>query len=162
MTCFIQNKPWRTIDRFYASGWSFQNNAYEVFVNRQITNNIYDTLSFTWLGYYNLDSSYINIVSLVLPVQKNLNYGQLSAALNGQRISLDSLNGYFTFNSSITNYNTVKGTGDIYFHNFQLDTALLNGGYTGSLNGLFDAKFDTLVLSQGRFDHALESVQISL
>ncbi len=154
MSCYIQNQPWRTRDR--TSG-AFGRLNFELFINKQITSGVSDNLIFTWYSNTTTNNTLNGDVSLVLSVPKNFGYRELSA-LKGQRIALDTTNGYFRFSSSQPN--TGKGTGNIYFHNIQIDSIGPNN-FTGHMSGLLDAKFgSSLILSNGRFDHNITAPQI--
>ena len=155
MSCYIQNQSWRTRDR--TSGGFLGNTTYELLISKQTTNGITDNLVFTWFGYPSANNTLNGDVSLVLSVPKNFGYKQLSA-FKGQRIALDTTNGYFRFSSSQPI--TGKGTGNIYFHNMQIDSIGPNN-FTGRMSGLLDAKFgSSLILLNGRFDHNITSPQI--
>lgn len=155
MSCYIQTQPWRTRDR--TSGGFLGTTTYELFIDRQITSGISDNLIFTWYGNPTANNTLNGDVSLVLSVPKFFGYRELSA-LKGQRIALDTTNGYFRFSSSQPN--TGKGTGNIYFHNIQIDSIGPNN-FTGRMSGLLDAKFgSSLILLNGRFDHNITAAQI--
>jgi hypothetical protein len=155
MSGYIQNEPWRTRDR--TTGGFLGTARYELLINKQITSGVSDNLIFTWYGYPSTNNTLNGDVSLVLSVPKNFGYRDLSA-LKGQRIALDTTNGYFTFSSSQPN--TGKGTGNIYFHNMQIDSVGPNN-FTGRMSGLLDAKFgSSLILQNGRFDHSITAQQI--
>lgn len=154
MSCYIQNQPWRTRDR--TSG-AFGRINFELFINKQITSGPKDNLIFTWYGHPTANNTLNGDVSLVLSVPKNFGYRELSA-LKGQRLALDTTNGYFRFSSSLPV--TGKGTGNIYFHDMQIDSIGPNN-FTGRMSGLLDAKFgSSLTLSNGRFDHNIIATQI--
>ncbi len=155
MSGYIQNEPWRTIDR--TTGGFLGRPTYELFIEKQITSGSKDNLIFTWYGYPSANNTLNGDVSLVLSVPKNFGYRELSA-LKGQRIALDTTNGYFRFSSGQPN--TGKGTGNIYFHNMQVDSIGPNN-FTGHMSGLLDAKFSSsLILINGRFDHNITAPQI--
>ena len=155
MSGYIQNQPWRTRDRI--SGGLGGNTTYELFINRQITSGVSDNLIFTWHGNPTANNSLNGDIGLVLSVPKIFGYKELSA-FKGLRIALDTTNGYFTFSSILSNGS--KGTGNIYFHNIQVDSIGPNN-FTGRISGLLDAKFsNSLILSNGRFDHNITAAQI--
>ena len=153
MTCYIQNEPWRTKDRIY--GGILGRTTYELLINRQITSGPSDKLIFTW--YVNpVNTTGNGDIALVLAIPKVFGYKELSA-LKGQRLVLDTLNGYFTFSAQS---NLIKGTGNIYFHEMQVDSIGPNN-FTGQMSGLMDAKFSSsLILTNGRFDHNIAAEQI--
>jgi hypothetical protein len=152
MSCYIQNQPWRTIDR--SSGGFLGSPTYELSINRQITSGTKDQLIINWRVNTNTNSTINGDISLTLAIPKVFGYKELSA-LKGQRLALDSVNGYFSF--SLT---AAKGTGNIYFHDIFIDTIGPNN-YTGRMNGLLDAKFgSSTTLTNGRFDHSIVADQI--
>lgn len=154
MSCYIQNQPWRTRDR--TSG-AFGRINFELFINKQITSGVSDNLIFTWYSNPTANNTLNGDISLVLSVPKNFGYRELSA-LKGQRLALDTTNGYFRYSSGLPN--TGKGTGNIYFHTLQIDSIGPNN-FTGHMSGLLDAKFgSSLILSNGRFDHTIIAPQI--
>jgi hypothetical protein len=155
MSCYIQNQPWRTRDR--VSGGFINHTTYELLINKQVTSGTADSLIFTWYVNPALNSTLNGDISLVLSVPKNFGYRELSA-LKGQRIALDSINGYFTFSPILGN--TGKGIGNIYFQNIQIDSIGPNN-FTGHMSGLIDAKFaGGITMSNGRFDHYITADQI--
>lgn len=155
MTCYIQNKPWRSMSRI--SGGILSYPDYELHINKQVTSGTLDNLIFNWSVAPNVYSSINSDISLVLSVPKNFGYRELSA-LKGQRIALDTTNGYFSFSPALTSNS--KGAGNIYFHNIQVDSIGPNN-FTGRMSGLLDAKFSGgVVISNGRFDHNITARQI--
>ena len=155
MSCYVQNQPWRTTDR--TSGGIFGRPNYELFINRQVTSGAKDNLVFTWYVNSNVSSTVNGDISLTLAIPKVFGYKELSA-FKGQRFALDTLNGYFTFSS--VQSNLIKGTGNIYFHDIQVDS-IGAGNFTGRMSGLLDAKFgSSSTLTNGRFDHNIEAAQI--
>ena len=155
MSCYIQNLPWRTKDR--TSGGLLGNARYELLINRQITSGLKDKLIFTWYVNPTVNTTVNGDIALVLAVPKVFGYKELSA-LKGQRLALDTLNGYFTFSSPLTNL--IKGTGNIYFHDMQVDSIGPNN-FKGRMSGLMDAKFGiSSILTNGRFDHNITAAQI--
>jgi hypothetical protein len=155
MSCYIENEAWRTRDRI--TGGLFGNTAYELIINKQTTSGPQDMLTFTWYVNPPANNTLNGDISLVLAVPKVFGYKELSA-LKGQRIALDTTNGYFTFSSSQSNFS--KGTGNIYFHEMQVDSIGPNN-FTGRMSGLLDAKLGgNLILKNGRFDHNISTRQI--
>lgn len=154
MSGYIQNQPWRTRDR--TTGFLVYP-TFELLINKQITSGPSDNLIFTWYVNTTTNNTLNGDISLVLVVPKVFGYKELSA-LKGQRLTLDTLNGYFTFSSSQSNFS--KGTGNVYFHDMHLDSIGLNN-FTGRMSGLLDAKLGgNLILSKGRFDHSITAAQI--
>jgi len=155
MSGYIQNEPWRTRDR--KTGGFLGTATYELYISRQITSGPSDNLVFTWYVNPTANNTLNGDISLVLVVPKVFGYKELSA-LKGQRLALDTLNGYFTFSSSQSNLG--KGTGNIYFHDMQVDSIGPNN-FTGRMSGLLDARLSgNLILSKGRFDHSITATQI--
>lgn len=155
MSCYVQNQPWRTRNRVV--GGFLSSPTYELFISKQVTSGITDNLIFNWYVDANVTNSVNSDISLVLSVPKNFGYRELSA-LKGQRVALDSINGYFRFNPIIAN--SSKGVGNIYFHNIRIDSMGPNN-FTGRMSGLVDAKFSGgLIISNGRFDHEITANQI--
>lgn len=154
MSCYIQNEPWRTRDR--RSGGFLGSPTFELFINKQVTSGSSDNLIFTWYVNPGTNNALNGDIALVLAVPKVFGYKELSA-LKGQRIALDTTNGYFTF--SLAQPNWGKGTGNIYFHDMLVDSIGPNN-FTGRMSGLLDAKFNGLILSKGRFDHNISAAQI--
>jgi hypothetical protein len=155
MSCYIQNEPWRTRDR--KMGGFLGRPTYELFIEKQITSGPKDNLIFTWYVNPGTNNTLNGDIALVVAVPKVFGYKELSA-LKGQRLALDTLNGYFSFSTPLTNL--IKGTGNIYFHDMQIDSIGPNN-YTGRMSGLMDAKFgSSSILKNGRFDHSIIAAQI--
>lgn len=155
MSGYIQNEPWRTRDR--KTGGFLGGPTYEIYITKQITSGPKDNLIFTWYVNPTTNNILNGDISLVLAVPKVFGYIELSA-LKGQRLALDTLNGYFTFSSAQSNF--TKGSGNIYFHDMQIDSIGPNN-FTGRMSGLLDAKLGgNLILKNGRFDHSLTALQI--
>lgn len=155
MSCYIQNEPWRTIDR--TTGGFLGRPTYELKINKEVTSGSQDMLTFTWYVNPPANNTLNGDISLVLAVPKVFGYKELSA-LTGQRIALDTTNGYFTFSAALSNFS--KGTGNIYFHDMQIDSIGPNN-FTGHMSGLLDAKLGgNLILKNGRFDHSITAAQI--
>jgi hypothetical protein len=152
-SCYIDNLPWRTLDRILGSPGG---TSYEIYINKQISNTQSDTLIINWLGLYGPRNATNGNLRLLFPIAKNFGYKDLTA-WNGQRLKLDTTNGYFSIS---TNLITAKGTGTIYFKQLQIDSIGVNT-YSGRLSGLVEASFAGTVLSKGRFDHLLEPTQIN-
>jgi hypothetical protein len=152
MSCYMQNEPWRTVDR--TTGGFLGRPTYELYIEKQITSGSKDNLVFTWYVNPTVNNTVKADISLTLAVPKVFGYKELSA-LKGQRLALDTLNGYFSF--ALT---SVKATGNIYFHDMQIDSVGPND-FTGRMSGLMDAKFgSSSILTNGRFDHSIVAAQI--
>jgi hypothetical protein len=153
LSCFIDGKPWRTVDR-ETSGFSYQITSYEVYIIKQSTNSLLDTLIINWLGYYPVNYFSQGNLNLTIPVIKNFSNKDF-AALQGQRLQIDTTNAFFTISISGLNSGNIKGKGNIYFHTAQLDS-IGPGAYMGKMSGLFEADFGTFKITRGRFDHLLD------
>jgi hypothetical protein len=156
LTCFIDGKPWRTISRT-TSGFN-PRTSYEVDIVKQITSSLQDTLSISWPGYFSTDSLNPGSLTLLLPVAKNFGYKDFSA-LQGRRLQIDTINGFFSTSISRLNTSNRKGSGSIYFHAARLDSIGPNA-YTGNISGLFEADFATFKITKGRFDHTIVPQQV--
>jgi len=154
MSCFIEGKPWRTDSRTTSF---FSRISYEVYITKQETNSLSDTIIISWSGYYSENKDFNRDITLVLPVAKNFGQRELSA-LQGQRLSIGAGNGYFTTNIDL-NMNNAKGSGSIYFHSARFDS-ISPGFYSGSMSGLFEADFNSFKILKGRFDHTMTADQI--
>lgn len=160
LSCYIDNNPWRTSNR---STSLFGRPEYEVYIYKTASTGIFDTLKFQWTGYYTADINASGQISLVLPVAKNFGYKNLSA-LAGQRLHIDTTNGFFSFYSSGlnlpgSNNANKKGSGNIYFHTASFDS-IGPGSYSGTMSGLFDADFNAVKITKGRFDHSFSPNQV--
>jgi len=153
MTCYIGATPWRTSPRIV--NFLIGGTRYELTVAKSATSSALDTLSFNWSGAFLGNINQNGNIGLVLPVPKTFDYTTF-LSLQGQRLAINTTNGYFTLN--LVNNNTVygKGTGNIYFHKAQLDS-IGPRIYGGTLSGIFDADFNTIKVENGRFDHSVGS-----
>jgi hypothetical protein len=152
LSCFIDGKPWRTVDRTI-SGFS-PRQIYEVDITKYSTNSLLDSLIITWRGYYTANNFSNGSLNLIIPVAKNFSYKDFSA-LQGQRLQIDTATAFFATSISGLNINNTKGKGNIYFHSVQLDS-IGAGSYMGKMSGLFEADFGTFKITRGRFDHLLD------
>lgn len=156
MTCYVDDIVWRTYDRTYAYGWlSLPRRNYEVYITKLVGNGLKDTLMIEWEGY---GSSNFSEIVCKLIVSKNFSYKDFDD-LQGQRLSIDMSKGYFANSANNLYAQTIKGTGNIYFHFANLDSLSPNS-YQGRLSGLFDADFGSTKITDGRFDHAIDSAQV--
>jgi hypothetical protein len=153
LSCYIDNKPWRTIDRITPILSAQQ---YELNIRKQVTGSSSDTLEFLWTGYYSSNSNSLGVLLCRFAVPKNFSYKSFSG-LKAQRISINNSNGYFT--NDINLGNNSKGPGNIYFHTATLDSIGPNT-YTGKMSGIFDASLPALKITKGRFDHTIIPAQI--
>ena len=159
LSCFVDGKPWRTNARI-TSGFSPQT-QYEIYVQKQRSNGLRDTLVLNWTGYFEGNLYSGGSIGLVLSVDKNFSISNLNA-LQGQRLIIDTaVNGYFVTGIAGLNINGTKGKGSIYFNVARFDSIAPNL-YKGSLSGLLEADFGTFNITKGRFDHFLEPNQIFL
>ncbi len=159
LTCFVDNKPWRTESRRLPI-ISPPGPRYEIDIVKQITNSLMDTLHVNWRGYFTQDRNTFGYLSLALPIEKNFEFRNLSD-LNGRRFKIDITTGHFSFYSPITNMNFSNGSGNIYFHKAVFDSISPNT-FTGRISGLFDADFSTSKITEGRFDHNINSDNVRL
>jgi hypothetical protein len=156
LSCMVNDQPWRTQDRKI---YLLSRPAYEVYIRLQKTSTAKDSLWFSWNGYYNNDINNQGNLDMILPVAKNFGYRDLSALMK-QRLHLDSNNGYFLLSINGLISNTVRGSGNIYFHTMMIDSVGPNN-YSGSMSGLFDADFNSVKITKGRFDHSIDKLQVS-
>jgi hypothetical protein len=152
LSCFIDGKPWRTVDR-KTSGFAYSRTSYEVYISKQLTNSLLDTLIITWEGYYPPNNFSNGNLNLIIPVAKNFSYKDFSA-LQGQRLQIDTTTAFFSTSISGLNNNNTKGKGNIYFYAAQLDS-IGTSSYIGKMSGLFEADFGAFKITRGRFDHLL-------
>ncbi len=162
LTCFINGKPWRTEDRIVFL-ISPPRARYEMYITKQVTSSLQDTLTIQWTGYYTADRNTPSYLSLTLPVAKTFGYKNL-AALQGQRLQIDTTNGFFSsYTSGVnmpgTNISSRKGAGNIYFKTAEFDS-IGPGIYSGKMSGLFDADFVSAKITKGRFDHLIAPEQV--
>jgi hypothetical protein len=158
LSCFIDGKPWRTVDR-KTSGFVFSSTNYEVYITKQSTTSLLDTLIITWQGYYTADNFSDGSLNLVIPVAKKFSFNNFSA-LQGQRLQIDTTTAFFTTSISGLRNSNRKGKGNIYFYSAQLDS-IGASSYIGKISGLLDADFGTFKVTKGRFDHNITPIQIS-
>jgi hypothetical protein len=158
LSCFVNEKPWRTASRItYSIG---ARTSYEVDIIKQPTNALQDKLLISWNGYYPADSMGQGNLELTITVIKNFSYKDF-AALQGQRLQIDTNTSFFTTSISGLNTGNIKGIGNIYFHTAQLDS-IGPGAYMGKMSGLFEADFGTFKIARGRFDHIIDPQQVNL
>ena len=157
MGCFIDGKAWRTGSRTTSL---FSPPRYEVYITKQNTSSLLDTLSISWSGYYAENKDMPAYLELILPVAKTFNYLDLSA-LRGQRLQLDTTNGFFSTSIPGLNNPNSKGRGHIYFHTARFDS-ISPGVFKGTMSGLFEADFGSFKILRGRFDHNITEDQVDL
>ncbi len=157
LSCFIDGKPWRTVNR-ETSGFPNSITSYEVYIIKQSTTSLLDTLIITWPGYYPVNYFSQGDLNLIIPVAKNFSHKDFTA-LQGQRLQIDTTTAFFTTSISGLNSGNIKGKGNIYFHTAQLDS-IGPREYIGKMSGLFDADFGTFKITRGRFDHLLNSENV--
>ena len=151
MTCYVKGQAWRSVDRIsYSTG----NTSFEVTVAKKINNtSLFDTLIINWIGNYQSPNSRDKNITLTLPVAKGFNYKSFSN-FEGQRMVIDTTNGYFSSYIDDFYQQKEKGSGSIFFLTAHLDSLSPNN-YIGKMSGLFEAKFNTSTITRGRFDHSL-------
>ena len=159
LTCLVNNNPWRTGDRTF-NVFTPGGPRYELYIRKQISTSLMDTLHFDWTGCYSPDGTNYGYLSLQLPVAKNFGYRNLST-FSGMRLQIDTTNGFFTFYSAYTSTGFSKGKGNIYFHKAVFDSLGPNN-YSGRISGLFDADFISTIITKGRFDHDINTENVQL
>lgn len=143
MTCYIDEEVFRTQDRI--TGGLFGHDYYELYLHKDNSAPDSDTLIITWNS--NLQSTF-NTVSLILSVKKDFSYNDFNS-LEGKRMVLDGVNGYFMINGNYAE----KGTGNIYFHKALM---IYNDSTDRSrFSGIFEAALPSHKITRGRFDHTL-------
>ena len=158
MTCFVDGKPWRTINRTQ-TGNGFP--VYEVAITKQTTAGVQDTLVIHWTGHYNGEEISTGAISLSIAVPKNFNYRNFSS-LQGQRLFIDTaVNGFFSTGISALSIGDPKGNGSIYFNTARLDS-IAPGKYTGYMSGILEANFPSFKITRGRFDGWLNEENVEL
>lgn len=157
LSCFIDGKPWRTINRVISG--IFIRPTYEVTVIKQSFSGLSDSLTINWTGYYPPNETITGSLSLHLAIAKNFTYKDL-AAFNGQRLIINNANGYFLSSIAAANTFNAKGFGNIYFNTLRLDSIGPNN-YSGKMSGLLDADFTSFKIAKGRFDHTIEPLQVN-
>lgn len=158
LSCFINGKPWRTINRVQYGAGSVN---YECNIYKQVSSGIMDTLIFSWQGYYNDNEFSQGTISLNLAVPKNFYYRSFSS-LRGRRLQIDSTtNGFFSTSISTLSIGNPKGNGNIYFHNANFDSLAPNQ-YYGHIDGLLEAAFPLFTITRGRFDEVITNDNVHL
>lgn len=155
MSCYINQKPWRTIDRTI-SGAITPIRRYELSFTKDTTNATSDTLRIVWEGVYL--SNYpptstpynTSSISLAIVMPKNIPLEALGSYFQGKRLSLDGTNGYIRFSDVPGN-----GAGNILFQTFEIKKD--NVSYSGKISGLYDVSIGATTITKGRFDHLLDN-----
>jgi hypothetical protein len=162
LTCYINNIAERTIDRIsYGHGTT----TYEVVLEKQRALTTSDTLLFTWKFENSNYISTYKTLTLHYPVPLGFRSKDFKGFFNGKRLIIDStVNGYFTtsFEPQIINTNipSVRGNGVIFFQTASLDSSSVS--YHGNIiSGLLSAKIGNNIITDGRFDHALNGLPIN-
>lgn len=134
MSCYIDGIPYKTNDRKTYTGWG-GGRSYEIYLRKMVSDTA-DALHFSWGN-----------IKLVLVKEKFViaDFNQLE----GQRIVVNGANGYFQVGPE-------QGTGTIYFHKATL-AEVATGGFGGHIAGLFEITTPSTVVTNGRFDHSLET-----
>ena len=154
-TCYINDSPWRTINRITPG--LFSPATSELYIFKQVDSIMQNFLVMQWWGYFQNNALGEGTISFYMHVPPDFSNKDI-ASLQGKRISIDSTQGYFI--TSIYGLNSSeKGTGSIYFNRASFDSTAA-GVYTGSLSGLLEANFSTFKITSGRFDHQLSPMQV--
>lgn len=138
MSCYINGEAHRTEDRMIYTGL-FGRSQYEIHIFKGISDTA-ETLSFSWRE-----------IELVLQKEK-FTFDDFRE-LQGQRIRIDGTNGYFQIKSE-------RGTGTVYFHKAALIKSSFIGKI-GDISGIFEFSTPSNVVTHGRFDHSLDSENVS-
>ncbi len=145
-TCYVNGQPWRTINRTTAGLFSPARS--ELHMYKQADSSAADLLVIEWNGFFQVYPNSYNTIALYLKVPADFTRNDINK-LAGQRIAIDTSNGYFL--ADLTDYATYKGTGSIYFNKASFDSAGA-GEYSGELSGLLEASFPDYTITNGRFD----------
>jgi len=156
LTGYINGVLWRTQNR--VSGGFLSRSTSEVYLTKTTDSSFNDMLIITWYGgTQNFQYGY-DFISLYLSVPSNFSHSDLDS-LNGKRLVIDNINGYFLGNISEISNNYETGTGSIYFNRFIYDSTT-TAGYTGRVSGLLEVDFPDFKFTNGRFDDELTNEQV--
>jgi len=155
MSCYVDGAPYESTAR-NTGGFLSPGNT-ELVIERQRTNSPLDTLTITWTIEINKNFSTERYFGLALPIPKNFVFSDLSL-FNGQRLVIDSTNGYFFFGNDPYYSLFQRGKGVIYFNTAKFDST--NNGYQGLMSGLFEASINSMQISSGRFDDGITNTQV--
>jgi hypothetical protein len=153
LTALVNEIPWKTRDRI-TDGRTYKTD-FEIYIEKQKSNTLKDTLSISWLGPRINGSTYNNI-TLRIAVDSNFTYNDFKTNFSGKRLVIDSsTNGYFS-----TNFNNsrVKGNGVIFFLRAGINTTTPNDNI---LTGLFSTKIGNTIISDACFDHDLNGITVN-
>ncbi len=157
LTAYVNGTAWKTKDRI-TDGYTYRTD-YEITIEKQKTNTQRDTMIFTWNGPNDNNNNY-KIIRLHIAVDSSLTYKDFNTNFNGKRIIMDSsINGYFSTNLNNTVPN-LKGNGVILFQFATIDINSTQQTFN-NMAGLLSAKIGTNVITEGRFDHALNGLPIN-
>lgn len=152
MTAVINQRSWKTTDRYYGFIQPFHAEL-DIYLDNSSPSS--DTLHIGWQGAFEGFNSLSNgdVVELVMPVAKGFTPRDLNT-FSGKRLDIQGSTGYFrTTLSGLAN--NLPGTGHVYFSTFHYDPSLDSKSI---LAGLMDADFGSFKLEAGRFDHQLNSL----
>lgn len=152
---YFNDEIWRTRDRVY-SVISYPSN--ELIIQKEITTTVSDTLIFQWTGNYVGKPNSV-ILSYVMAIPKNFRAADL-VTFKGKRFNADGISGYFKV-SGTSAPSTEKGSGTIYFHTAEIQLNQ-NADGNGKIAGLFEASFNSIKITKGRFDHYLNTTNVRL
>jgi hypothetical protein len=155
LTAYVNGTVWKTRDRII-SGYTYRPD-YEINLQKQKTNTQRDTLIFTWNGSNDNNYNY-NTIALHIAVDSSFTYKDFKTIFSGKRLLIDSsVNGYFTANINTQTITSVRGNGVIFFQAADIDinsTQISNN----KMAGLLSAKIGNNIITDGRFDHALNGL----
>lgn len=134
MACYINEAAYRTNDRMSYAGWGGRTH-YEINVYKSISDTA-ESVSFSW-------------ERIMLVLQKETFTIDDFRKLENKRMLVDGLNDYFMLNGE-------RGKGVVYFHKTTLMESATTGK-SGHIAGLFEFSTASSVVKKGRFDHSLES-----
>jgi hypothetical protein len=159
LSAYVNGIAWKTKDRI-TDGYTNRTD-YEIIIEKQKTNTQKDTIIFTWNSTNDNNLNY-NTIILRIAVDSSFTYKDFRTNFNGKRLVIDSsVNGYFTtnINTQIMNRN-IRGNGVIFFQTAEIDinTTQIN---SNKMAGLLSAKIGNNVITDGRFDHALNGLPIN-
>jgi hypothetical protein len=161
LTCYVNNVPWKTADRLIKV---FGRLDTEIEIEKHKTNTLKDTLIFTWKGPLDNNQNYKSL-TLHIAVDSSFTSKKFKEVFSGKRFVIDSsTNGYFKTNINTQFINNdmpnIKGNGIILFQKANIDFSSPQND-NSIVAGLLSAKIGTNEITDGRFDHSLNTVQIN-
>jgi hypothetical protein len=161
LTCYVNSVPWKTADRVIKV---FGGSDTEIEIEKNRTNALKDTLIFIWKGV-KVDSFNYKSIELRIAVDSSFRSKDFKSTFSGKRIVIDStFNGYFRTNINTQFVNrdmpNIKGNGVILFQKANIDFSSPQND-NSIVAGLLSTKIGTNEITDGRFDHSLNTVQIN-